>query len=699
MSAFEKLHPSIQHHIVNSLQWKSLRPLQEEAIDPVLAGINCLLLAPTAGGKTEAAILPILSRMLSDDWLGLSVLYVCPIRALLNNLEHRVSFYAGLIGRTCGLWHGDVAQAPKSKTLAQPPDILLTTPESLEALLISNRTDRFFFFGSVQVILVDEIHAFAGDDRGWHLLAVLERIRQITKRDIQRVGLSATVGNPSELLRWMVVGSSRESRVVAPKATSSSDANVTIDFVGNMENAAKVLKMLHRGEKRLVFCDSRAQTEELASLLRSHGVNTFVSHSSLSAEQRRDAEAAFREARDCVIVATSTLELGIDVGDLDRVIQLDAPGTVASFLQRLGRTGRRAGTQRNCLLLATSRGALLQATALVLLWREGHVEPLTPPQKPIHVVAQQLMTLILQQRGVTRSELRERLLNLLAPMQLNEHDVADVLGHMLSHQILAEDGGILGIGPDGERLYGSKNFMQLLSIFDTPPFFRVFTGTQDLGNVHPLSFRRPDGEPAILSLGGRAWQVVHIDFKHKIVQVAPSEQIGRSRWLGESRPLSYEYCQAIRRVLLGGRPTDILSKRAETEIARAIEESSCAVRGGLVVEVDREKDRTVWWTFAGLLANSQLAGAFTSCGTRQDNLAITIEKAVLPLEFRKHLDAASADVQPLILIEEEPVKFWECIPPQLLTQMQISRSSDQRAVEATRNANLTFREICLKSRG
>lgn len=700
MSAFEKLHPSIQHHIVNSLEWKSLRALQEQAIDPVLAGINCLLLAPTAGGKTEAAILPILSRMLSEDWRGLSVLYVCPIRALLNNLEHRISFYAGLVGRTCGLWHGDVAQATKSKTLAQPPDILLTTPESLEALLISTRTDRFFFFGSVQVIVVDEIHAFAGDDRGWHLLAVLERIGKITKHDIQRIGLSATVGNPGELLRWLVIDSNRKSMVVAPKASVPSDANVMIDFVGNMENAAKVLKTLYRGEKRLVFCDSRTRTEELASLLRSSGVNTFVSHSSLSVEQRRDAEAAFREARDCVIVATSTLELGIDVGDLDRVIQLDAPGSVASFLQRLGRTGRRTGAQRNCLVLATSRGTLLQAAALVMLWREGHVEPLAPPPKPIHVVAQQLMALILQQGGIGRGEWREWLGDLLAAMQLSEQDVRDLLEHMLSLQILSADGEILGIGPDGERRYGSKNFMSLLSVFDTPPFYRVFAGAQDLGNVHPLSFKRSDGEPAILSLGGRAWQVIHIDFKHKTVQVIPSEKIGRSRWLGESRPLSYEYCQAIRRVLLGGGPKDILSKRAEAEIAQVIEESNCVIQGGLVVEVDREKDRAVWWTFAGLLANSQLAGAFASlasCGNRQDNLAVTIGKAALPLEFRKHLDAESTDLQPGILSEEEPVKFWECIPPQLLSQMQISRFKDQGAVDATLSARLTFREMCFNS--
>jgi ATP-dependent Lhr-like helicase len=692
VSEFDKLHPSIQHHVINTLEWRSLRPLQERAIDPVLTGKNCLLLAPTAGGKTEAAVLPILSRMLSEDWRGLSVLYVCPIRALLNNLEHRLSFYAGLVGRTCGLWHGDVDQAAKSKTLANPPDILLTTPESLEALLISRRTDRFFFFGSVRAIVIDEVHAFGGDDRGWHLLAVLERIRHITKKDLQRIGLSATVGNPEELLRWLVGNSGLESMIVAPPVSLHEEADVTIDFVANLPNAAKVLKFMHRGEKRLVFCDSRARTEELATLLRSEGVPTYVSHSSLSAEQRRDAETAFREARDCVIVATSTLELGIDVGDLDHVIQVDAPGTVSSFLQRLGRTGRRAGTRRNCLFLATSRAALLRASALVLLWRDGYVEPLAPPPTPIHVVAQQLMTLVLQQGGIGRSAWKEWMLSLLAPMQLTEDDVESVLTQMLERQILVQDGGILGMGPEGERLYGGRNFMDLLSVFDTPPVFTVFSGPRDLGSVHPLSFKRADGEPAILSLGGRAWQVTHIDYKHNRAHVVPSEYIGRSRWLGESQPLSYQMCQAIRRILLGDGPKEEWSRRAAAEIEQALEESNCVAQNGLVIDVEKDKGRTVWWTFAGLLANSQLADAFISCGSRPDNLSITISQVILSARFRQQFDVKSAGLETARLGEDDLVKFQDCVPAPLLAKMHKCRSTDKQAVDATRAASMIFRD-------
>src|SRR5690606_35106302 len=176
-----------------------------------------------------------------------------------------------------------------------------------------------------RAVVVDEVHAFAGDDRGWHLLAVLERLQRIAGRRLQRIGLSATVGNPSELLGWLQGGASvaeTAGTVVAPSASPASRdaADVTLDFVASLSNAATVISSLHRGEKRLVFCESRRQVEELAMALREREVTTFVSHSSLAVDERRRAEQAFAEARDCVIVSTSTLELGIDVGDLDRVI-------------------------------------------------------------------------------------------------------------------------------------------------------------------------------------------------------------------------------------------------------------------------------------------------------------------------------------------------------------------------------------------
>jgi ATP-dependent helicase Lhr and Lhr-like helicase len=190
------------------------------------------------------------------------------------------------------------------------PDCLLTTPESLEVLLVSQTVDHHRFFGNVRVVVIDELHAFAGDDRGWHLLSVFSRIGKIARRDIQRIGLSATVGNPKEMLGWLSSGSERPQQVVWPKTSDDKTPDVQLDYVGSLANAAKVVSLLHQGEKRLVFCDSRSRVEQLAVSLREYNVDTFVSHSSLGLDERRQAEEAFAQRQNCVIVATSSLELG-----------------------------------------------------------------------------------------------------------------------------------------------------------------------------------------------------------------------------------------------------------------------------------------------------------------------------------------------------------------------------------------------------
>ncbi len=368
MSSFEQLHPALRYHIVNTLGWGDLRATQTEAIAPIQSGQDVLLLAPTAGGKTEAAFLPLLSRAANESWSGLSVLYLCPLKALLNNLEPRLSEYAGFVGRTVGLWHGDVGASARKRMLRDAPDVLLTMPESVEAILVSARIDHRSLLYGLRAVVVDELHAFADDDRGWHLLAILARLERLAGRRLQRIGLSATIGNPDDLLAWLT--RNKRGRIVGSGAGPPT-GDVLADHVGSVENAVTVLSRVHRGERRLIFSDSRARVEELASGLRRAGVRTFVSHGSLSADERRQAEAAFAAEPDCAIVATSTLELGIDVGDLDCVIQVGVPPSVASFLQRMGRSGRRAGTVRNFLFLATSDSELLLALGIARLWREG----------------------------------------------------------------------------------------------------------------------------------------------------------------------------------------------------------------------------------------------------------------------------------------------------------------------------------------
>jgi len=437
MSNFHLLSDIIRSNVVNVLGWKQLLPLQDLAIPAIINNENGLLLAPTAGGKTESAIFPILSRVSDGNWQPTSVVYICPLKALLTNLEPRLRLYSDWLGATVGLWHGDVAKSRRSEILSDPPDILLITPESIEVIL------------------------------------VIDRIQMLVDTPIQRIGLSATLGNPDTILSWLTSGCSNKGTVISPPSVKpAADADIQIDYVGSISNAAAVISQLHSGKKRLVFCDSRSKVESLATILRTMGVATFVSHSSLSSDERRRAEDAFAEARNCVIVATSTLELGIDVGDLDYCIQIDAPQTVSSFLQRSGRTGRRKGSSKNYLFLATSEAALVRAISIVNLWENDFVEPVIPPALPYPVAAQQIMALSLQRGDRSRNNWQSYLPSLIEGGGISQDDVVNLTRYMCDSMYLDRDDRLLSLGEKAERSFSYQNWMALYTVFSSSPIIR-----------------------------------------------------------------------------------------------------------------------------------------------------------------------------------------------------------------------------------
>lgn len=684
-AAFDRLHPAVQHHIVNSLGWSGLRPTQQAAVAPILDGEHCILLAPTAGGKTEAAIFPVLSQILTEDWRGLSVLYVCPIRALLNNLEPRLSHYFGLVGRRVGVWHGDISDSVKKKALREPPDLLLTTPESLEGMLISAKDEKREFLLDVRLIIVDEMHAFCGDDRGWHVRCLIRRLAQLIDRRIQVLGLTATVGNPKELIDWLAPG---QPTNVVGVGHSGTEADLVIDYVGSLENAAKVVASLHGGEKRLVFCDSRAKTEELAACLRELGVRTYLSHSSLSSDERRQAEKAFAEEPNCVIVATSTLELGIDVGDLDRVIQIDSPSSVASFLQRMGRTGRRAGTARNCLFLATSEEGLMIACAIVRMWREGYVEPITPPEDPWHLVAQQAMALVLQKRGLTRPDLDFALRELFR--ELNVSTTSRVIDWMLRQNVLWQDegpGGLIGLGDVGEKEFGRRHFESIISTFSSPLLLKVMHGQRELGSIDPMSLQPREGKAPAIVLGGRYWQLVASDWKSRVAYVEPTEARGKASWLGTSRSLEYALCQTMQRVLCDGEVPATLSSRAKVRLG-LLSESFEMLTPGQTIAVKCIRDGKTewrWWTFAGGRANFVLAEQCGTIGAKAksyDNFSLRLSD--LPnfaVPFECPLDQVTDDGAKKLAQMTGELKFGTCLPEELAIEVIRKRISDPQGVQ------------------
>ncbi|MFO1003706.1 MAG: DEAD/DEAH box helicase [Planctomycetaceae bacterium] len=402
MSVFAQFAPRLQEAIVARLGWTSLRPVQELAGEALLAGKNAVVLAPTAGGKTEASMFPTLSNLVSDQPSGVGALYIAPIKALLNNQAERLGTYTEMVGLRRFVWHGDTTSHERKVFLRDPCELLMTTPESLEVMLVSESVSNKTLFGDLRIIVIDEVHAIAGTDRGAHLMSVIERLAGISEHDIQRVGLSATVGNPEEILKWLQGSSRRESVVVdPPKQPSRRQLLVTHDpQLGQMAMNAATMST---GCKSLFFCQSRSVTEAIAEFMRRAGTSVFVHHSAVSKEERQLAEDEFHHGSNACIVCTSTLELGIDVGDLDKVPQAEALPQLALSCNAWGVRGARAGQAANTTFFCTSRDAVLQAIAVIELAKAGWVEDVAVNNRCWPVIIQQLLAMSLAGSGVSPS--------------------------------------------------------------------------------------------------------------------------------------------------------------------------------------------------------------------------------------------------------------------------------------------------------
>jgi ATP-dependent Lhr-like helicase len=618
MPGIERLHPHLRHAIIHDLGWRSLRPVQELTVDAVLDGCNSVVLAPTAGGKTEAAMFPLLSRILSESIRPVAVLYVCPIRALLNNQEERLRSYARMVGLEVFKWHGDVSDSKKQGFRDTPAHVLMTTPESLEVMLISARTDVRSLFQDLSAVIIDEVHAFAGDDRGAHLAALIERLVVLCGRDIQRIGLSATVGNPHVIGEWLQGSSKRAFRLVEPPKPKTQ-RELRVDFCEDIGAAALGVSQLARGKKSLVFVESRSKAERVAQSLGGSGVEVFIHHSSVSRADRAIAEEQFARGQNTAIVCTSTMELGIDVGDLDQVIQVDAPGTVASFLQRLGRTGRRADRRANCTFFCLTPESLLQAIALLRLAESGWVEDVRPASQAMHVLAHQVMALVLQEGGISRHRLLPWVEAAYPFSSVRPERLQDLVDTMVEREILYEADGLLSLGQRGEKLYGRKNFFELYAVFTAPPVMRVQHGKDDVGYIQALFVAMHDRNqgPLCFRLSGRAWEAGQIDWSKGVLHVRPADHGRVPSWIGLPSMLSMRLCQAMMDVLLSeGQESVWLTREAALEL-QALRDSYAGVLELETAPLEEQPDGVVWHTFAGGAVNRLLsAGLEQKSGKR-----------------------------------------------------------------------------------
>lgn len=606
MSIFHQFPDRLQHAIANTLGFTSLRPVQELAGEQILAGKNAVVLAPTAGGKTEASMFPVIAGLLEETPRGVGAIYVAPIKALLNNQAERLGQYTQMVGLDRFVWHGDATQSEKAKFIKEPTELLMTTPESLEVMLMSPRVPVKKIFQDLRYVVIDEIHAFAGTDRGAHLMSVLERLQLSSEKDIQRIGLSATVGNPEQIAVWIGGSSGRESCVVDPPKPVGK-RKLTIRLMDDVADLAREAVRESKGNKSLFFCQSRSLSEQVADKMRGESVDVFVHHGSVSLEERQAAEKRFETGTNACIVCTSTLELGIDVGGLDLTFQANAPSTVSSFLQRMGRTGRREGTVANMSFLCDEPVAVVQATAICLLAGEKWVEPVKDERRCWPVLVHQMLALTFEHGGISRERCWDVLSRAKDFRDITRQEFDALVDYMLTCDFLFESGGLLSMGTKAEKIFGKKNFMELYAVFSTPVLYRVHTETgRDLGSLEQNFVDRLVDSMSCFLLGGRAWMVLSVNHEEKIVRVQGAPRGKKPSWGGFiPQHLGFEVCQKMAQVLT----EDVQYAFVDERGLAAINEW----RGDLGELLKRRSDSlqqddkgVMWWTFAGGRINQTL---------------------------------------------------------------------------------------------
>ena len=572
-SAFDLLHPGLRRWIVENWSGSGsadLKEIQQAAIPIILAGHDCILEAPTAGGKTEAVLFPVLTRVAATRRPGVRVLYLAPLRALLNNLEGRGEKYASACGLYASKWHGDVSQKAKVGQLRQPPQLLLTTPESVEAILL-RKAEWAEFFGGLDCVIIDEAHNFASGDRGGHLLSLIERVSRAAPQPPQRIAMTATIGNPEAMLDWLAGSArSRGLRVHVPGQDKERDYRVHYFDAGVDDDQTPAEQRagyrrflgLHQELVRkrcIAFVRRRKDAEQYAKAFvetnRSGSldpVSVRTHHSNVSRYFREEAEALIQIKNEHginAIFSTSTLELGIDIGALDSVIQLDGLASPGSFLQRVGRTGRRPGVPQVFRGFCLKEDDLVLLTATVCLGLQGKSEALHFPRRAFHLLAHQLICLSLQSLGVGPDRAWATLRHAHCFEGIEEAEFRALVDHMVQFDYLRWAGAELVVGARTEKQFLGAGWRRLFAVFDSAPLYEVLdqktpVGTLDAGFVQTLE------APFHFVLGGRLWEARSVDHKGRRVRARRAWDGEAPRWNNFGGPdVPFETAQEAGRLL------------------------------------------------------------------------------------------------------------------------------------------------------
>lgn len=591
-TVFSRFAPFLQDYIYRS-GWEQLRQVQLDAARILFeTEDNLLLSSATASGKTEAAFFPILSELYEHPAASFGALYIAPLKSLINDQFTRMQDVLDAGGIPVFHWHGDVAASHKTKALKNPSGILQITPESLESMLMRRTTDAVRLFCDLRYIVIDEVHTLTGSDRGNQVICLINRLARLIGHQPRRIGLSATVGDLSLACEWLGAGSGRDTAAPVPQKEKirwrlgaehfyiQNDREDQDDHIaqkavspapdspdGATHRAAldpgyEYLYDCTQGKKCIVFSNSREETEYVTATLRqiaSHRGEEdrfFIHHGNLSASLREEAEQRLKnEDAPTVTCATVTLELGVDIGKLERVVQMDAPYSVSSFLQRLGRSGRRGEPPEMIAIFREENplpntplpqlipwGLLRLIAEIQLYLEERFIEPPRQKKLPFSLLFQQTLSILSSSGGLTARQLADRVLTLPAFSHVSPEQYKTLLGSMLEQDFLEmteEKELIVGLG--GERL---TNSYQFYATFRDSQDYTVRCGSDEIGTI---TAPPPVGDR--FALAGRVWEVEELDLSRKLIYVHNVPGKMEIEWPGDSGEVHTRILQRMRQVL------------------------------------------------------------------------------------------------------------------------------------------------------
>ena len=711
--------PDFIKEYIYSHGWSELREIQLAAAQAIFeTESNLLLSSSTASGKTEAAFFPIIADIVDNppEKRSVSVLYIAPLKSLINDQFYRLEELLDATGITLTHWHGDVGAGHKSKLLKNPEGILQITPESLESMIINRANDIPRIFGGLRYVVIDEIHALIGQDRGNQVLCLLSRLGRLIGHHPRRVGLSATLGDLAEAAGWLGAGTGRDTVAPVPPKTAlkwrlglehfyiqnpnedqTSGAKTDRGSKSKLDPGYEFLYDAVYGKKALVFSNSREETEYVTATMRQiakrRGENDIflIHHGNLSASLREDAELKMKEesAEAVVTCATVTMELGIDIGRLERVAQVGAPTTVAGFLQRLGRSGRR-GSPPEMIMVYREEEALpnaplpeiipwelLRGIAIIDLYSsERFIEPPKIRKMPLSLAFHQTLSTLASQGEMSAKALADRVLTLPPFAELPKETYRAMLVSMINSDYLEmtpERGIIIGLA--GERIINSYKFY---AVFKDSEDYTVRCDSEEIGTItNPV----PVGDR--FALAGRVWEVKEVDVPRKLIFVKAVDGKMEVSWPGDGGEIHTKLLLAMREVLLGDKQYAYLGDNARQRLENArvvaqnagIDKSCVVFLGGqsyvffpwLGTRSFRTM-RRLMQKYAGELGISDIQSqgcAYITFKAKDRRAGEDLLAAIGNIIERDGLDTES-----LVGDGECPVydKFDEFIPPELLRQ-------------------------------